>query len=124
YGDVVPGQRGNILDLLAEDKDQNRCGLVACGQGVAVLYSVQGGVLVGGAECGAVTAAMAGHGEPLWGVFGVHGPAEEPIDEQSSGRPAGNPGVNLALADVGERDVALAEPVEEVDRDGDGLLAA
>ncbi|WKK14850.1 hypothetical protein QYN14_27255 (plasmid) [Rhodococcus ruber] len=80
--------------------------------------------MLGGAEFGAVTAAMAGHGEPWWGVFGVHGPAEEPVDEQSRGWPAGDPGVDLALADVGERDVALAEPVEEVDRDGDGLLAA
>jgi hypothetical protein len=49
---------------------------------------------------------------------------EEPVCDEPRGRSVSDPVVDVGLLQVLKRDLAVVEPVKEVDRDSDGLLAA
>lgn len=101
--DVVPRQRDNVLELLAEGQDQDgRCAVSRC-ERVAVDDLREGSVLGSRAELLAGAAAMARDGQAAAGESVVDGPVEEPVCDQSGCRPAGDPGVEVGLLQVLER---------------------
>lgn len=51
-------------------------------------------------------------------------PAEEAVGDQPGRWSGGLPGIKVLLLEFSELDAVIREPVQEVDRDGDGLLAA
>jgi hypothetical protein len=53
---------------------------------------------------------------------GLDGPAEEAIGDEPGGWAGGLLGVEMLLFELAEVDPVICEPVEEFDRDSDGLL--
>jgi hypothetical protein len=49
-------------------------------------------------------------------------PGDEAIDESAGARSIRQPGVEVLLLELCERDAMVVEPVQELDRHGDGLL--
>ncbi|KIC57395.1 hypothetical protein RM52_10270 [Microbacterium hominis] len=67
---------------------------------------------------------MSGHLEVGVDEPAAAGPVEESVCDEARGVSAGDPVVEVALRQILEVDFPLGEPVEELDSDGDALLAA
>lgn len=123
-GHVVPGEPDDLLDLLGEHEHENRGSTVARCQLVAVEGVLHRLILLGRAESWAGAAAMFWQGGVGCDEPALDCPPEEPVSDQTGGGAGGHPAVEMALLKVAGLDAFGSEPVQKVDRDRDGLIAA
>jgi hypothetical protein len=121
--DLIPGEADDILDLLAEHKDEDRRRAVAWGEFLSVNDSLDRMFLVYRVHSWAGAAAVAldlqiGTNKPC-----LHRPAEKAVGDQPGGWPGDLPSINVLLFKFSELDPVTSEPVQEISRDGDRLLA-
>lgn len=102
--DLIPGEADDILDLLAEHKDEDRRRAVAWGEFLSVNDSLDRMLLVYRVHSRAGAAAVAldlqvGTNQPC-----LHRPAEKAVGDQPGGWPGDLPGINVLLFKFSELD--------------------